>query len=124
MGKRFRRKSDLDAHHWPREQDGLWLGCRREREHSTGVAGLGAGQGGINISHTGMIVHHARDPVYTGYEWTSQLLLKDELRLSYALRGAKDDFEMESLNTASSGTYFGGNFTTGLSWQYCLDVEF
>lgn len=52
----------------------------------------------MGISYTGMIVHHDRDSVYTGYEWTSQLLLKDKLRLSYALRGAKDNPEMESFN--------------------------
>ena len=43
-------------------------------------------------------MHHDRDSVYTGYEWTSQLLLKDSLRVSYALRGAKDNPEMESFN--------------------------
>ena len=52
----------------------------------------------LNISFEGMIVHHDRDSVYTGYEWTSQLLLKDKARLSYALRGAKDNPEMESFN--------------------------
>ena len=52
----------------------------------------------LNISFAGMIMHHDRDPVYTGYGWTSQLLLEDELRLSYALRGAKDNPEMESFN--------------------------
>lgn len=52
----------------------------------------------LDISYAGMIVHHDRDSVYTGYEWTSQLLLKDRLRLSYALRGAKDNPEMESFN--------------------------
>jgi putative transposase len=52
----------------------------------------------LGISHAGMIMHHDRDPVYTGYGWTSQLLLKEELRLSYALRGAKDNAEMESFN--------------------------
>ena len=50
------------------------------------------------ISYVGMIMHHDRDSVYTGYEWTSQLLLKDRSRLSYALRGAKDNPEMESFN--------------------------
>jgi len=53
---------------------------------------------GLSISFAGMVMHHDRDPVYTGYGWTSQLLLKDELRLSYALRGAKDNPEMESFN--------------------------
>jgi transposase InsO family protein len=52
----------------------------------------------LGISHAGMVMHHDRDPVYTGYEWISQLLLKDELRLSYALRGAKDNPEMESFH--------------------------
>jgi len=52
----------------------------------------------MGISYVGMIMHHDRDSVYTGYEWTSQLLLKDKSRLSYALRGAKDNPEMESFN--------------------------
>ena len=34
----------------------------------------------MNVSCAGMVVHHDRDPVYTGYEWTSQLLLKNGLR--------------------------------------------
>ena len=52
----------------------------------------------LDIPYATMIMHHDRDSVYTGYEWTSQLLLKDRLRLSYALRGAKDNPEMESFN--------------------------
>ena len=55
------------------------------------------------ISYVGMIMHHDRDSVYTGYEWTSQLLLKDRSRLSYALRGAKDNPEMESFNGRFKG---------------------
>jgi len=47
------------------------------------------------IPHKGMIIHHDRDPVFTGYGWTAQLLLEDGLRLSYTLRGAKDNPEME-----------------------------
>ena len=43
-----------------------------------------------------MIVHHDRDPVFTGYGWTGQLLLSDSIMLSYALGGAKDNPEMES----------------------------
>ena len=53
----------------------------------------------LDIAHAGMIMHHDRDPVFTGYAWTAQLLLEDELRLSYALRGAKDNTEMESFNS-------------------------
>ena len=52
----------------------------------------------MGISYTGMIVHHDQDSIYTGYEWTSQVLLKDKSRLSYALGGAKDNPEMESFN--------------------------
>jgi transposase InsO family protein len=53
----------------------------------------------LGIAHAGMIMHHDRDPVFTGYAWTAQLLLEDELRLSYALRGAKDNPEMEAFNS-------------------------
>jgi transposase InsO family protein len=47
------------------------------------------------IPYQGMVVHHDQDPVYTGYGWTGQLLLKDRVRLSYALNGARDNPEME-----------------------------
>jgi len=50
----------------------------------------------LAIPYAGMIIHHDQDPVYTGYGWTGQLLLKDEVRLSYALNGAKDNPQMES----------------------------
>jgi len=46
----------------------------------------------------GLIIHHDRDPVYTGYEWLGQLLLVDHVLVSYALRGAKDNPAMESFN--------------------------
>jgi len=52
----------------------------------------------LDIPHAGMIMHHDRDPVFTSYAWTSQLLLEDGLRVSYALRGAKDNPGMESFN--------------------------
>ncbi len=57
----------------------------------------------MGVSCVGMIMHHDRDSVYTGYEWTSQLLQKDKSRLSYALRGAKDNPEMESFNGRFKG---------------------
>ena len=57
----------------------------------------------MGISNTGLIVHHDQDSVYTSYEWTSQLLLKDKSRLSYALGGAKDNPEMESFNGRFKG---------------------
>ncbi len=44
----------------------------------------------------GMIVHHDQDPVFVGYGWTSRLLLDDGVRVSYSLRGAKGNPEMEA----------------------------
>jgi putative transposase len=52
----------------------------------------------LGIAVAGMIVHHDQDPVYTGYRWTSQLLLEDEAQLSYALNGPRDNPEMEAFN--------------------------
>jgi putative transposase len=50
----------------------------------------------LNVPFEGMIMHHDQDPVYTGYDWTGQLLLIDQVRLSYTLNGAKDNPEMEA----------------------------
>ena len=46
-----------------------------------------------------VIMHHDQDPVYTSYRWVGQLLLRDKAKISYALRGAKDNPEMESFNS-------------------------
>jgi putative transposase len=46
-----------------------------------------------------VIVHHDQDPVFTGYGWTARLLLKDHVRVSYALNGARDNPEMEGFNS-------------------------
>jgi len=43
-----------------------------------------------------VIVHHDQDPVFTSYAWVEELLRKDGVRLSYALRGARDNPEVES----------------------------
>jgi putative transposase len=53
----------------------------------------------FGIEPAGMIMHHDQDPVYTSYAWTGRLLLQDQLRISYALDGAKDNPEMESFNS-------------------------
>ena len=50
-------------------------------------------------SFRGLIVHHDQDPVYTGYGWTAQLLLRDHVRISYALDGCKDNPEMEAFHS-------------------------
>jgi len=47
----------------------------------------------------GVIVHHDRDPVFTSYGWTGPLLLRDPVRLSSALRGCRDNPEMESFHS-------------------------
>lgn len=44
----------------------------------------------------GIIVHHDQDPVYTGYRWGYQLLIKGKARLSFTEDGAKDNTTMES----------------------------
>lgn len=46
-----------------------------------------------------VIVHQDQDPVFTSYRWTSQLLLEDHARISYALNGARDNPEMEGFNS-------------------------
>jgi transposase InsO family protein len=48
------------------------------------------------IPYVGMIVHHDQGAVFTSYDWTGQLLLKDSVRVSYALGGARDNPQMES----------------------------
>jgi putative transposase len=48
------------------------------------------------VSYEGMIIHHDQDSVFTSHSWAGQLLLRDKVKLSYALRGAKDNPEMES----------------------------
>ncbi len=47
----------------------------------------------------GVIVHHDQDSVYTSYAWTGQLVLRDLVRLSYALDGCRDNTEMESFHS-------------------------
>ncbi len=54
---------------------------------------------GLGWPVNGVIVHHDRDPVFTSYAWVRRLLLEDGARISYALRGAKDNPEMESFNS-------------------------
>ncbi len=48
------------------------------------------------LAQRGRIVHHDRDPVFTGYGWAEQLLVRDEVRVSYTQRGPADNPEMEA----------------------------
>jgi putative transposase len=76
----------LDVHADTALALGAWRRARRWlRRHGFPVAGV--------------IVHHDRDPVYTGYGWTGQLLVRDHVRLSYALHGCRDNPEMESFHS-------------------------
>ena len=52
----------------------------------------------FGILYSGLIMHYDRDPMHTGYRWTSRLLSKDAGRISFALRGVKDNPEMETFN--------------------------
>ena len=48
------------------------------------------------VGYHGMIVHHDQDPVFVGYGWTSRVLLDDGVRISYSLKGAQGNPEMEA----------------------------
>jgi putative transposase len=47
------------------------------------------------VAVTGLIVHHDQDPVFLSYRWTSTLL-DAHARVSYSLRGPRDNPEMEA----------------------------
>lgn len=57
----------------------------------------------FGVSISGVIMHHDRDSVYTSDDWVRRLLIEDQARLSYALRGARDNAEMESFNGRFKG---------------------
>ena len=50
----------------------------------------------LDIPYGGMILHHDQGSAFISYAWTGKLLLKEGVRLSYALQGFKDNPEMES----------------------------
>lgn len=50
----------------------------------------------LGFSLKGLIVHQDQDPVYTGYEWARQIIIKDKARLSFAKAGARENPVMES----------------------------
>ncbi|NLE66945.1 MAG: transposase family protein, partial [Lentisphaerae bacterium] len=62
-----------------------WSRARRNLDH-------------FGIGLAGVIVHHDQDPVYTAHEWLRHVRLLDQVRISYALNGARDNTEMESFN--------------------------
>jgi transposase InsO family protein len=50
----------------------------------------------LGIESAGIVMHHDQDPVYTSYDWTGRLLLRDHLQISYTLDGARGNTEMEA----------------------------
>ena len=48
------------------------------------------------VERNEVILHHDQDPVFTSYAWTSQLLLRDRVRISHALDGARENPQVES----------------------------
>lgn len=50
----------------------------------------------LAIPNTDMVIHHDQDSVYTSYAWIDRLLLQDQVHLSFALNGARDNPEMEA----------------------------
>ncbi len=80
---------------------GLAVGNRKTTEVALEVALQAWGRAKETLatcagSWQGMIVHHDQDPVFVGYAWTSRLLLDDGVRISYSLRGARGNPEMEA----------------------------
>lgn len=73
----------------------------------------------LQIPYSDLILHHDRDSVFTGYRWTARLLLDEGLQLSYALRGAKDNPEMESFN----GHFKGEGHSLFLEAQTLADLK-
>jgi putative transposase len=87
----------LDAH--SKDIAGWALGSRRCTElalQAWGRARRRLRRLGITVS--GLIIHHDRDPVYTSDSWIRRILVADGARLSYALRGARDNPDIESWN--------------------------
>jgi putative transposase len=47
----------------------------------------------------GLIVHHDLGSTYTSWAWLKKVLTHDKVKVSWALRGARDNPEMESFNS-------------------------
>lgn len=78
----------------------------RSRNRTTALAAWQKARRTLRRFHAGVqgvIVHHDRDAVYTSDDWVRRLLIEDQARLSYALRGARDNAEMESFNGRFKG---------------------
>ena len=52
----------------------------------------------LGITWAEMIVHQDQDSVYTSFDWLRRLLIEDDVRLSFSMRGAKGNTVMEAFN--------------------------
>lgn len=52
-----------------------------------------------------VVVHQDQDGVYTGHQWLWQLRMKDNVRVSYSLDGARGNTAMESFNSHFKAEY-------------------
>jgi putative transposase len=50
----------------------------------------------LHLDQGGMIMHHDQGSAFISYDWARQILLRDRMKLSFALGGAGDNAEMES----------------------------
>lgn len=53
----------------------------------------------LRVISSGLIVHHDLGAAYTSYVWLKQTTITDRTKASYALRGCRDNQEMESFNS-------------------------
>ena len=44
----------------------------------------------LRTASIGALIHHDRNPVFTSFGWTAQIMLNDRARISFALNGAQD----------------------------------
>jgi putative transposase len=81
-----------------------------------------------NVNVQESILHQDQDSVYTSYDWTGQLLLEEQMKLSYALAGAKDNPQMESFfsrfKDEGHSEFLDANTIQELSQVVRLRIEF
>ena len=73
----------------------------------------------LGVDRSGIIVHSDQDSVYTSDVWVRRLLLHDHVRVSYALRGARDNSLIESWN----GRFKGENASLFLEAETIEELE-
>jgi len=60
-----------------------------------------------------VVMHQDQDGVYTGHQWLWQLRIKDKVRVSYSLNGARGNTAMESFNGHFKAEWVAGpNFSS------------